>query len=183
MRASFPKQKLNFQSPLLYPSISCAKVAHNNIMNLLTLIALGAISGLIGSIAMNLFMRTVSNAYSKRVDMVIALGSFFTGKIDNAATFGTAIHTIAGIVFGVLYFLIMNAMNALALPYALFLGLGFGFFHGLIMSYCLMFIASERHPLEKYRKATLEQGLLHLVGHIIFGGVAGFIGGLIALGF
>ena len=45
-----------------------------------------------------------------------------------------------------------------------------------------MFIASERHPLETYRKATLEQGLLHLVGHMIFGGVAGLIGGLLALG-
>ncbi len=151
-------------------------------MSLLTVIILGAVCGLIGAFAMNLFMRTVSSAYSKRVDMVIALGSFFTGMIDNAATLGTLIHSIAGIVFGVLYFLIMNAMSALIFPYALFLGIGFGFFHGLIMSYCLMFIASERHPIEAYRKATLEAGLLHLVGHIIFGGVAGLIGGLIALG-
>ena len=151
-------------------------------MSLLTVIILGAVCGLIGAFAMNLFMRTVSNAYSKRVDMVIALGSFFTGTTDNAATLGTLIHSIAGIVFGVLYFLIMNAMNSLIFPYALFLGIGFGFFHGLVMSYCLMFIASERHPIEAYRKATLEEGLLHLVGHIIFGGVAGLIGGLIALG-
>ena len=151
-------------------------------MGLFTVIILGAVCGLIGAFAMNLFMRTVSNAYSKRVDMVIALGSFFTGTTDNAATLGTLIHSIAGIVFGVRYFLIMNAMNSLIFPYALFLGIGFGFFHGLIMSYCLMFIACERHPIEAYRKATLEEGLLHLVGHIIFGGVAGLIGGLIALG-
>jgi hypothetical protein len=44
-----------------------------------------------------------------------------------------------------------------------------------------MFIASERHPIETYRKATLEEGLLHLVGHIIFGGVAGLLAGLFAL--
>ena len=151
-------------------------------MSLLTVIVLGVICGLIGSIAMNLFMRTVSNAYSQRVDMTIALGSFFTGTTENAATLGTAIHSLSGIVFGVIYFLIMHAMNALVFPYAIFLGLGFGFFHGLVMSYCLMFIASERHPIEAYRKATLEQGLLHLVGHMIFGGVAGFIGGLLVLG-
>jgi hypothetical protein len=42
-----------------------------------------------------------------------------------------------------------------------------------------MFIASERHPIEAYRKATLEEGLLHLVGHIIFGGVAGLMGSLL----
>jgi hypothetical protein len=151
-------------------------------MSLLTVIILGAVCGLIGAFAMNLFMRTVSSAYSKRVDMVIALGSFFTGTTDNAATLGTLIHSLAGIVFGALYFLIMHAMSALIFPYAIFLGMGFGFFHGLIMSYCLMFIASERHPIEAYRKATLEEGLLHLVGHVIFGGVAGLLGGLIALG-
>jgi len=151
-------------------------------MGILTVIILGAICGLIGSFAMNLFMRTVSHAYSQRVDMVIALGSFFTGTVDRATILGTLIHSIAGIVFGILYFLLMNAMNSLSFPSAVFLGLGFGFFHGLIMSYCLMFIASERHPIEAYRKATLEQGLLHLVGHMIFGGVAGFIGGLLVLG-
>ena len=44
------------------------------------------------------------------------------------------------------------------------LGIGFGFFHGLIVSYGLMFYASERHPIETYKKATLEEGLLHFVG-------------------
>ncbi len=147
-----------------------------------TVIILGSVCGLTGAFVMNLFMRSVSSAYSKRVDMLVALGSYFTGTVDNAATIGSVIHGLAGIAFGVVYFLIMNAMSALIFPYALFLGMGFGFFHGLVMSYCLMFIASERHPIEAYRKATLEEGLLHLVGHIIFGGVAGLVGGLIALG-
>ena len=49
------------------------------------------------------------------------------------------------------------------------------------MSYILMFFASERHPVEMYRNATLEEGLLHLVGHIIFGGVAGVLGSLISI--
>ena len=151
-------------------------------MDIPTVIILGSVCGLVGAFAMNLFMRSVSSAYSKRVDMLVALGSYFTGTVDNAATLGSVIHALAGIVFGALYFLIMNAMNALIFPYAIFLGMGFGFFHGLVMSYCLMFIASERHPIEAYRKATLEEGLLHLVGHVIFGGVAGLNGGLIALG-
>ena len=151
-------------------------------MDIPTVIILGSVCGLAGAFAMNLFMRSVSNAYSQRVDMIIALGSFFTGTVDNAATLGSLIHGLAGIVFAVLYFIIMNLMGGLIFPYAIFLGMGFGFFHGLVMSYCLMFIASERHPIETYRKATLETGLLHLVGHIIFGGVAGLIGGLITLG-
>ena len=131
---------------------------------------------------MTAFMGAVSQAFSRRVDMVRALGSYFTGKVDGSAALGRTIHSFSGVIFGMIYFAIMQAMGALVFPYALFLGIGFGFFHGLIMSYMLMFYASERHPIEEYRKATLEEGLLHLLGHIIFGGVAGLLGGLIALG-
>lgn len=151
-------------------------------MNMLTALLLGAICGLIGAFVMNLFMRQVSKSYDRRADMVRALGSFFTGRLDNAAGLGTAIHSGAGILFGMIYFAIMQAMGTLIFPYALFLGLGFGFFHGLITSYMLMFYASERHPLEEYRKATMQEGVLHLFGHIIFGAVAGLLGGLVALG-
>ena len=150
-------------------------------MTLPLAIILGSVCGLAGAFAMNLFMRSVSAAYSERVDMVIALGSFFTGSLENARSLGTTIHAGAGIFFGICYLMIMNAMSALVFPYALFLGIGFGFFHGLVMSYGLMFYASERHPIEIYKKATLEEGLLHLVGHVIFGAVVGLSGGLLGL--
>ncbi|MGJ8654472.1 MAG: hypothetical protein ACSHX8_14520 [Opitutaceae bacterium] len=149
-------------------------------MDILPTILLGAISGLIGAFAMNQFMRTVSAAYSKRVDMTRALGSYFTGNLENANSVGTAIHSAAGIVFGIIYFYIMYLMGALNFPFAIFLGIGFGFFHGLISSYALMFYASERHPIEEYRKATLEEGMLHMIGHLIFGAVTGILGGLLS---
>lgn len=142
---------------------------------------LGAISGLLGAFAMTAFMKAVSSTFSKRVDMVRALGSFFTGRLDNAEIPGRLIHAGSGLIFGVIYILTLQLMDALNFPAAIFLGIAFGFFHGLLMSYILMFAASERHPIEAYRKATLEEGLLHLVGHIIFGfvvGVAGALGSL-----
>lgn len=150
-------------------------------MDMLPSLLLGALCGFIGAFAMTSFMSAVSQAYSRRVDMARALGSYFTGKAEGSGRLGRLIHSISGVIFGAMYFGIMNAMGALAFPYAIFLGIAFGFFHGLIMSYLLMFYASERHPIEEYRKATLEQGLLHLVGHIIFGGVAGFLGSIVLL--
>ena len=150
-------------------------------MDLPLVILLGAACGLIGGYAMTYFMRSVSDAFSKRVDMIRALGSYFDGNLEKADRRGRIIHSLSGIFFGILYFLIFDAIGALVFPYALFLGIGFGFFHGLLMSYLLMFYASEKHPIEDYRNATLEEGLLHLVGHIIFGGVAGLLGGLAAL--
>ncbi|MGB0408487.1 MAG: hypothetical protein ACPG3X_02100 [Opitutales bacterium] len=148
-------------------------------MEILGALILGAICGLVGAYAMTGFMGRVSAAYSERVDMIVALGSYFKGSLDGAEKLGRTIHTISGVVFGMVYFAIMQGMGALVFPHAFFLGIGFGFFHGLIVSYALMFYASERHPIEIYRKATLEQGLLHLVGHLIFGGVVGLIGGLV----
>lgn len=150
-------------------------------MNILSTIILGALSGLIGAFAMNFFMRRVSAAYSKRVDMIRALGSFFTGKLENSAMTGTIIHAIAGTFFGIIYFQIMKYMGALSFPFSIFLGTGFGFFHGLITSYGLMFFATELHPIEEYRKATLEEGMLHLIGHIIFGTVVGLLAALLSL--
>lgn len=145
-------------------------------MVLIFILFFGAISGLAGAFAMTGFMLKVSSAYSERVDMIRALGSYFTGKAKGSYELGKKIHAVSGLIFGVIYFAIMHFIGALVFPYAIFLGIGFGFFHGLIMSYVLMFYASEKHPIEQYRKATLEEGLLHLVGHVIFGAVVGLLG-------
>ncbi|MFO8027997.1 MAG: hypothetical protein R6U56_10065 [Opitutales bacterium] len=149
-------------------------------MDITSILFLGALSGLVGAFAMTAFMTAVSSAFSKRVDMVRALGSYFTGRVDGSLWLGRLIHAGSGLVFGALYLLIMQTMDALTFPYPIFLGIAFGFFHGLMMSYVLMIFASERHPIEDYRKATLEEGLLHLVGHVIFGGVVGLMAGLLS---
>jgi hypothetical protein len=147
-----------------------------------TIILLGALCGLAGAFAMTAFMAAVSSAFSKRVDMVRALGSYFTGRVEGSLWLGRLIHAVSGLIFGAVYLLIMHWMGALTFPYPLFLGIGFGFFHGLIMAYVLMIFASERHPIEDYRKATLEEGLLHLVGHVIFGAVVGLMAALLSFG-
>ena len=150
-------------------------------MFIIIVLFLGAFSGLIGAFAMTAFMLKVSATYGRRVDMTRALGSFFTGRLEGSLRFGKIIHSISGLVFGMLYFVIIYAIGAFVFPSPFFLGIGFGFFHGLLMSYVLMIYASERHPIEEYRQATLEQGLLHLVGHIIFGVVVGLFAALLSL--
>ncbi|MGB0344183.1 MAG: hypothetical protein ACPGGJ_02220 [Coraliomargarita sp.] len=148
-------------------------------MNVLYILLIGAVSGLAGAAAMYAFMRGVGTAFSRRVDMILALGSFFTGGIEGAARLGAFLHAGAGLFFGAIYLLAMDRIGAAALPHSLFLGIGIGFFHGLLMSYLLMFYASARHPLEDYRDATLEEGFLHLAGHVLYGAVTGLAGGLL----
>ena len=84
----------------------------------------------------------------------------FYRLLHNARALGTAIHAIAGLVFGMIYFLIFAAMNALVFLCALSR-------HRLrLLSRSDRELwshvhASERHPIETYKKATLEEGLLH----------------------
>ena len=150
-------------------------------MNIIILLLVGALSGLIGAFAMTAFMLQVSAFFSERVDMVQALGSYFTGKVKGSGRIGKMIHAASGLLFGMIYCAIMYTIKALAFPHAIFLGIGFGFFHGLFMSYVLMFYASGKHPIKEYQDATLEEGLLHLVGHIIFGAVVGLLAALFSL--
>ena len=150
-------------------------------MNIVIVLLVGALSGLTGAFAMTAFMLRVSASFGREVDMVRALGSFFTGKLENSRKIGKMLHTVSGIVFGMIYLMIIYKIGALAFPHAIFLGIGFGLFHGLFISYALMFYASERHPIEEYRNATLVEGLLHMVGHLIYGAVVGLVGALFSL--
>lgn len=142
---------------------------------------LGALCGLLAALAMNVFMRVVGSHFGRSADMVRALGSYFTGGLENATRVGTWIHGLAGVVFGMIYFAIMHSIGALVFPKAILLGLGLGFAHGLITSYALMIYASNRHPMEDYRKATIQEGVVHMFGHIIFGAVIGVLGAIAAL--
>ena len=67
------------------------------------------------------------------------------------------------------------------LPLSMMLGLGIGFFHGLVVSLALVWIVSERHPLEEFNDAGLAVGLSHLLGHVVYGGVVGVVVGLSSL--
>jgi hypothetical protein len=149
---------------------------------LIPLLFCGGLAGMAGAFAMNFFMRAVSAQFSRRVDMVRALGSLVTGKLEGAQRVGTTIHTLSGLFFGAVYFVLFALIGFEAAPRSALLGLGFGFLHGLVVSYGLMFVVSEKHPVEAYRQATLSVGLLHLLGHMLYGLVTGIIGGLLLLG-
>ena len=151
-------------------------------MEIVTVLIIGGSSGLVAAIVMNLFMRAVGRKFGRSADMVRAMGSYFTENLDNAANVGTAIHCTAGIVFGMIYTYIINFVGMLTFPAGIFMGAGIGFAHGVVTSFILMIYASERHPLHEYRKATMQEGALHFFGHIIFGAVAGLLGGIVALG-
>ncbi len=142
----------------------------------------GLAAGAAGAILMNLFLRWVSHAFDEPENMVEVLGSFFTGSRGSTAiTLGTVLHLFFGALFGTLYAWVLTLMQAAQAPAALFAGMGFGFVHGLLVSYGLMLFVREQHPVKELRSCSMSVGVLYLIAHTLYGGFVGLVAGLLGL--
>lgn len=110
--------------------------------------------------------------------MVVALGSLLTRTLDNAFLVGALVHATAAIVFSTIYSLLMLVAGFSSLPETLMLGLGLGIIHGTVVSLMLVWVVSDTHPIEEFRRASLTVGLCHLAGHIAFGATVGIVVGI-----
>ena len=147
-------------------------------MEVIGIIMAGIISGVFGALVMNFFLRWVSASFKEPVNMVKVLGSYVSGSNEHSVRTGTLIHISLGAAFGVAYAFALSLLHADRFPVALFTGFGFGFAHGLIVSYGLMFLMGENHPISRYRKSTFSIGVLYLIAHVIYGGSVGLLIGL-----
>ncbi|HEY0946482.1 MAG TPA: hypothetical protein VGD81_14490 [Opitutaceae bacterium] len=134
-----------------------------------------ALAGLLGALAMTVVMRLMSRRDPRRGDMVVAVGSLLTKTRDNARLVGVILHGISAIAFGMLYTVIMIALNMTEWPGAFFMGVGFGTFHGIVVSLSLVWVVADQHPLEEYRNAGPAVFLEHFAGHVVYGAVVGLV--------
>lgn len=127
-----------------------------------------------GGLTLTLFLVTKSGVTNAR--MVVAVGSLFTKSLDSADRVGTILHGVSGIIFGMLYTLVMIAPEA-GLPFAhlVWIGGGLGFIHGLMVCFFLVAMIAEAHPLKEFQSAGVAVGLAHLLGHIVYGFLVGLM--------
>jgi hypothetical protein len=142
---------------------------------LVTFILTALIAGVLGGLAMEGVLWLIGRAGWAKADMIIALGSMFTKSRDSAWRVGALLHLVSAIGFAILYTLLMHSLGATEMPWSAALGVGVGFFHGLIVSLCLVWVVAEQHPLEEFNEAGLAIGLSHIVGHVVYGAVVGLV--------
>lgn len=126
----------------------------------------------------------------KTYDVLRALGSGITGRLDTASTLlGAVAFTIGGLIFGWLYGLLAWAMLHqgdvfanytidlvllaqvnIAYP---FVGFWVGAGHGVAVSLLLTIVVIEHHPIERFR-GRMGFVPLVMISHIIYGGVVMF---------
>jgi hypothetical protein len=137
------------------------------------------VAGILGAAAMAAAMWLICRTGWAKGNMIIAVGSLVTQARDRAWTVGTLLHALSAVGFAMLYAFSMHELGLAHLPTAFYAGVGFGVMHGLIVSLALVWIVSERHPLEEFQEAGLAVGLSHFVGHIAYGAVVGLVIGLL----
>jgi hypothetical protein len=145
---------------------------------ILTYLGTALVAGVLGGSAMLLAMGLMTRAGLAKGNMIVALGGLVTRSRENAFRVGMMLHTISAVGFAMVYAMLMLWLGGSALPTALMLGLGVGFFHGLIVSLMLVWVVAEGHPFDEYNEAGLAVGLSHLLGHVVYGAVVGIVVGV-----
>jgi len=147
---------------------------------MVTAIVEGLMVGILGALIMSQMMQLVSCQWPLKINMVRAVGGLVTNNYEREKVIGLGLHLIGGALFGAIYFFIFRMLGLESILAFVGLGLGLSFFHGLIVTYCLMFYVDEVHPRKEYRKATFYVGFAHILGHLVFGLVCGLGAAILA---
>jgi hypothetical protein len=150
----------------------------NSMTLILNYVLTSLVAGVLGGTAMLVVMSLMTQAGLARGNMIVALGGIVTRSRDSAFRVGLMLHTLSAVGFAMVYAMLMLWLGATGMPKALFIGVGAGFFHGLIVSLMLVWVVAEGHPFEEYNDAGLAVGLSHLIGHVAYGIVVGLVVGI-----
>lgn len=136
------------------------------------------VAGVLGGIAMEMVLWVIGRGGWAKADMIVALGSMFTKSRTTAWRVGAMVHIVSAIGFAMAYTLLLHSLGYTRMPWSAALGAGVGFLHGLIVSLGLVWVVAEQHPLEEFNEAGMAIGLSHIVGHVVYGAVVGFVVGV-----
>jgi len=140
------------------------------------------IAGVVGTLLMTATMWFIHRSGWANADMTRALGSLVTRRYENSLLPGLALQMVGGIFFAVFYLLIMRTLSLESMHTAVAVGAALGTFHGAAMSFILMALVAETHPVERFRTAGVDVGAAHIAGHVAYGIGVGLVAGWLGAG-
>jgi hypothetical protein len=132
-------------------------------------------AGIVGAGGMSLFMWLATRFHLANADMLRAVGSILTKRYENAFLPGLLIHLAMGAGFSLVYAAFIGLFGANSFASYIVLGAAFGIFHGLVVSFTLVVLVAQYHPLERFQSAGVEVAAAHFLGHVIYGLIVGTI--------
>jgi len=136
------------------------------------------LSGILGTCGMSLVMWLITRSGLANADMIRAIGSIYTRSYSNALLPGFIMHFTAGIIFAFLYLVFLSLFSLGSVGAYIGMGAMTGVFHGLVVSFLLVVLVAEHHPIEQFQEAGSEVAVAHLFGHIIYGLIVGAVIGI-----
>lgn len=140
------------------------------------------VAGFVGTTLMAAVMWFIHRSGWANADMTRALGSLITRRYENSLLPGLALNFAGGCVFAVGYLLVLRSLNLQTMGASLAVGTAMGTFHGATMSFVLMALVADTHPVERFRKAGVEVAAAHVVGHVAYGMGVGLVAGWLGTG-
>ena len=136
-------------------------------------------AGIIGTVGMELMLKSITKLGIANADMTRAIGSLFTNSSTVAYRFGFVIQSFSGIVFAFIYILAFELFDVKGIISSAGAGLLLGFVHGAIVGFILVTAVAENHPRPEFRKAEFPVAVAHWAGHLIYGLLVGILINLI----
>ena len=109
-------------------------------------------------------------------DMIRAVGSLLTKSYENSLLPGLIVHVILGILFSILYAIVIDLFNIASINKAISYGIAIGLFHGAVVA-LLLVVAAEHHPIKKFQK-IISIAALHWGAHVVYGFIVGLLVGV-----
>lgn len=138
-------------------------------------ILLVAVAGILASLAMASFMYSIHFLGASNGDMIRVLGSYKTRTYERSFGPGMILYLAGGVFFAFLYYFIWQQLGLDGPKGILISGALMGLVHGFIVSFWLVVLVAEHHPLERFRKIGFGVALTYIVGHVIYGSILAFL--------
>ena len=135
------------------------------------------LAGLIATAAMSGALYAIHWRGMAEADMIRAIGSLVTRKEANAMLPGLILHFLSGIIFAFLYVIVWSALPIEGFVHYVALGVLTGFAHGLIVSFVLVVLVAEHHPVPRFQQAGVGVAVAHLAAHVVYGLLVGLVAG------
>jgi uncharacterized membrane protein YagU involved in acid resistance len=147
------------------------------------LIITALMAGFAGTAGMTFFLYEVNAFKLSNADMVRSIGSLFTGSMKSAWFVGSIVHAFIGVVFAIVYTIIISMIAPVGFLPSLGTGALLGLAHGFVMSFILIASVAENHPMPEFREGGIDVALAHLFGHVVYGVLVGAVVGLFRMNF
>jgi len=144
-------------------------------------IVLTIVTGLVATAAMSALLYLIHWRGFANADMIRAIGSIVTRNETNALWPGMLVHFGSGVIFAFLYVGFWSTLPVSALKYVVGLGALMGVAHGLVVSFMLVILVAEHHPIVRFQQAGMGVAISHLLAHVVYGLVIGLMGAWLGL--